>query len=243
MKFVIPCFKQVSTNILSIWLDHYKKNASSIPVVLLHDGTVPGSVLDIWPYQVCVTKHSLDFLRPLQDDSGIFWGWYVDALRMQCFENCGECIAIDSDALIVSPIDQSHIPQCDWGMVPYDEGSFLTSSFKTIHYFDEYPNLRACNAGVQIFRKGYFQHYKELFIKYADEIPTMRTDAGYGEHINVICHKINNGVFLQPEWNTMWDNYAIKNPKIKHFIFPEGKDRLLNKNRFKIIAKRMEKYV
>lgn len=236
MKIVVPYYQDIDPVILSNWMNHYQQHVKNIPVTLMHYGNVSNTTKQIWPYELIHIKQDISFLDKFKDQFSFASWWYIDTMRMLAYETCGDCLVVDADAVFVKELNINDIPKCEWGIVPFSTTSYNCIQIYEYNMFDEAKNVKACNAGVQIFRNGYFESYYKLFMKYLVKFQDIALSQGnYGEHINCLTHKINNGVYIQPEWNTMWDDYSIQKPYIKHYYLPKGKERIYNDLKMKFL--------
>lgn len=234
MNMVVYIFgDMLDINLVSIWAKEYQKYETTIPVTLLYKD-VSKEVLQLWPYKSIEIKEKIhvkfDRLNVHLRNNII-----CDYIKMLAFRYCGESIIMDIDCISQRKLTLSNVPECNWGMVQ----KTLHNSYSSITYarpesikiFDEFEEVEDCYAGLQIQRRDYFEDYIKYFNKYIYQINNLKCPGLYGELIISLVHKINNGTYLLPEWNWMFDcRYQNNNKYFEHYCSPLGKNLLLYKN-------------
>jgi hypothetical protein len=232
MKIVLLAYgENCNCWFVSNWLKYYDESQTDVECVLFHDKTLNSEVKNVWPHKSveCSENIELSFVNPLPKTE-VLRG---DVLRMLAYRYIGPCLVTEYDALIKKQITKDMIPMCDFGLVQ------KTNLSRTIDncgqpvphiIFDEFSFVDECIASPQVVRKDYFDQYVHYLDKYKSQM--YKLPGGYYQYFEaVLClvHKLNNGVYLQPEWNWMYDS-SIRNDNviIEHYFSEGGKITLLN---------------
>lgn len=193
----------LTKNFILNWIDHYKKSQTDIPVILYCD-MITDDIDRYWIYPViCKSIRNCVILPKDQNDFYDKVNTFMFSIihKLNVFDDCGECLILDSGSLIKQKITRSCFPQCSWGLVKRNNFSKSYLETRTQNYFTNFPNinfLERVDPNVHIIKKSISSKYVQNYttnIKHANTLKEL-----YPEAILSLTHKQLNGVFLCDDW-------------------------------------------
>lgn len=216
-------------NYLKNWLFYYHKSETSLECILIYDKRTSKEILEIWPYKKYLIDDNIIFQRckPVLFSYEIKNFYYVDLIKISCYDYIGDCIVVDYDTIINKKINLDTIPDCDIAACSHSKYSNFYHKKKlmsTMVNFEEYDFIPYINLGVIILRKSIKNMFIEYSMKYFSMLHKEPAMECFGQSIASLVFKKMQAVYLDDSWNWHGDSTVNNNSAIiTHYWGPPAK--------------------
>lgn len=223
-----------NANYLKNWLNYYHKSNTSLECILVYDKRTNQDILDIWPFEKHLIDDTIVFQRcqPILFSYEIKNFYYVDLIKISCYDYIGECLVVDYDTIINKNINESMIPDCEIAACTHNRYSNFYHKKKlmsTLVNFEEYDFIPYINLGVLILKRSIKNMFIEYSLKYFSTIHREPAMECFGQSVASLVFRKMNGVYLDDSWNWHGDSSVVNNsPIITHYWGPPAK-KILNR--------------